>query len=79
MGLGYGFLPNLEYNLTLKPKGDGGLKVTGTHTAFPALEVWRYEDGKSPQLLYHHDASGMGFVGGLIGINRTIEVPDDDQ
>ena len=78
-GLLYGAAPNLEYNLTLKPTGDGGLKVTGTHTAFPSLEVWRYEDGKTPQLLYHHDASGSGFVRGLIGINRTVEIPDDDH
>ncbi|MBV8518282.1 MAG: hypothetical protein JO197_12865 [Acidobacteria bacterium] len=77
-GLLYGVAPNLEYDLTFEPTGDGGLKVTGTHTAFPSLEVWRYEDGKVPQLLYHYDASGKGFMGGLIGINQTIEVPEDE-
>lgn len=77
-GLLYGAAPNAEYNLTLRPTGDGGLKVTGTHTDFPSLEVWRYDNGKTPQLLYHHDASDKSFLGGMVGINRTVEVPDDE-
>lgn len=73
-GLVFGLAPNLEYNLSLTSKS-GGLSVEGSHTAFPSLEVWVYQDGKEPQLLYIYNAPAENFLEGNIDINRTFFIP----
>jgi hypothetical protein len=34
--------------------------VSGERTNYPSFEVWMYQDGASPTLLYHYDASRAG-------------------
>ena len=75
-GLLFGAAPNIGYNLTLKPTADG-LKVTGTHSGYPALEVWKYQDGQTPQLLYNYDPPAKDFVGATAAIGQTVAIPED--
>ena len=73
-GLLFGWAPDLAYDLTLSPTADGGLRVTGTHTAFPSLEVWQYDDGEAPRLIYQYNAPAQTFLQGLRDINIEMEV-----
>ena len=73
-GLLYGAAPNLEYDLTISTEGNGNMSVAGSHTAFPSLEVFAYQDGKEPQLVYVYNAPADDFVGGVMDINRTVKV-----
>jgi hypothetical protein len=76
-GLLFGAAPNIGYNLTLKPTADGNVKVTGTHSGYPALEVWKYQDGQSPQLLYNYDPPAKDFVGATAAIGQTVTIPEN--
>jgi RHS repeat-associated protein len=67
-GLAFGLAPDLTYEITLTPRLDGTLGVTGEHTAFPSFEVWSYKDGQPPELLYSYDAPAGGFVEGTFDI-----------
>ncbi len=73
-GLLFGAAPNLEYNLRLVPTQDG-FAVSGSHTRFPSLEVWVYENGKDPYAAYIYNAPAQGAVKGMVDINRTMVVP----
>lgn len=75
-GLLLGAAPNLEYDLVIAPGPSGELTVSGSHTAFPSLEVWVYEDRKEPQLIYAHEATADSFVEGVKDINRTVHIPE---
>ena len=78
-GLLFGAAPNIGYNLTLKPASDGGIKVTGTHSGYPALEVWAYRDGQRPQLLYNYDPTAKDVVGATAAIGETVQIPEGHQ
>jgi hypothetical protein len=73
-GLLYGAAPNLEYNLTIATEGNGNMSVSGSHTAFPSLEVFAYQDGKEPQQVYVYNAPADNFLDGVVDINRTVKV-----
>jgi uncharacterized protein RhaS with RHS repeats len=78
-GLLFGAAPNLSYNLTLTPTANGGTEVTGSHSAFPSLEVWKYSDGKQPQLIYHYDAPAKSTIEGIHDIMKTVKIPENDK
>jgi hypothetical protein len=73
-GLLLGLAPNLSYNLNLSQNASGEMSVTGTHSAYPSLEVWVYQDGKQPQLIYIYNASAKSVGDGLSAITTTIPV-----
>jgi RHS repeat-associated protein len=75
-GLLFGAAPDLKYDLLLAPKEGGGLSVSGTHTAFPSIEVWLYEDGKDPALVYSYDAPADSTAEGVADILRELEIPE---
>lgn len=54
--------PPVKYEFTLKLTRTGSVRITGKHTAFPALEFWRKIDGKSkgPELVYFYDPRKTG-------------------
>lgn len=52
-GLFLGLAPNASYDLTFVDTPDG-LRVSGYGTTYPNLEVWEYQDGASPQLLFYY-------------------------
>jgi RHS repeat-associated protein len=78
-GLLFGAAPNLSYNLTLTPTANGGTEVTGSHSAFPSLEVWKYSDGQQPQLIYHYDATAKSTMDGVHDIQETVKIPEKDK
>ena len=78
-GLLFGAAPNLSYNLTLTPTANGGTEVTGSHSAFPSLEVWKYSDGQKPQLIYHYDAPATSTSEGIHDILETVKIPEKDS
>jgi len=67
-GVLYGVAPDLEYDLDIYlSKTDveycGTRKIVqGSRTNFPSLEVWLYEDGKRPLLLYFFSAANRGLT-----------------
>jgi hypothetical protein len=73
-GLLYGAAPTLEYDLTISTGGKGNMSVAGSHTAFPSIEVFAYQDGKEPQQIYVYNAPADSFVEGVIDINRAVKV-----
>lgn len=77
-GLLFGTAPKISYDLMLQPTADGGVKVGGTHSGYPGLEVWMYQDGQKPQLLYSYDPPEKGFFGATRAIGQTVTVPEDE-
>jgi hypothetical protein len=59
---------------TISTEGNGNMSVAGSHTAFPSLEVFAYQDGKEPQQVYVYNAPADNFVDGVVDINRTVKV-----
>lgn len=40
------------------------MSVNGTHDGFPSYEIWIYEEGKDPRLLYgHRETNAMDLRG----------------
>lgn len=54
--------PPVKYEFTVKVTRVGSVRITGKHTAFPALEFWRQIVGKStgPELVYSYDPRKTG-------------------
>jgi len=51
------FAPSIGYDVTITSNCQGQLKVSGTHSAYPNLEIW--EDGHgAPQLIYDYEHGG---------------------
>jgi RHS repeat-associated protein len=59
--LGYDFDINLASILQVSCGAATGAVVTGFHTAFPAFEVWQYDDGQVPTQLYLYDPRRYGY------------------
>jgi RHS repeat-associated protein len=53
-GYGFGMAPDIQTNVTISP--DGSVSVSGT--TYPSVEVWEYQDGQPPQLLFNYNAAG---------------------
>ncbi|HJB22723.1 MAG TPA: DUF3238 domain-containing protein [Candidatus Jeotgalibaca pullicola] len=57
--------PPVKYEFTLKLTRTGSVRITGKHTAFPALEFWRKIEGKQngangTELVYFYDPRKTG-------------------
>lgn len=74
-GLLFGLAPELGYDLTITSTPSGDPSVEGSHTNFPSLEVWLYEDGEEPRLIYEHAAPADGLLDGLKDIHELVEIP----
>lgn len=73
-GLLFGAAPTLEYRFELLTDSDGGVSgLIGTHTSYPSFEVWVYEDGADPVLLYDYQATADGAAEGVRDITLGIE------
>jgi len=42
---------NYQFEITVEA---GNVSIAGSHDGFPSYEVWVYEDGKAPRLIYGH-------------------------
>lgn len=72
--------PPIKYEFTLKLTRTGSVRITGKHTAFPALEFWRKIEGKNngangTELVYFYDPRKTGDTpfSLLKGMNRTVD------
>ncbi len=51
------------------------LVLGGTHSGYPAFEVWAYQDGKAPDLLYVYNPSRKDAGGAMFNISFvTVDV-----
>lgn len=68
--------PPVKYEFTLKVTRVGSVRITGKHTAFPALEFWRNIEGKSkgPELVYSYDPRKTGDTPFSLGLGMTKSV-----
>jgi hypothetical protein len=66
--------PNLRLDFTIVPHKGQPATVIGTHSAFPSFEVWEYQDGRSPQLIYQYNAPATGAYSGLRDILYDVPV-----
>jgi RHS repeat-associated protein len=64
-GIGHsmGLSPDIKTNVDIGP--DGTVSVTGT--TYPSLDIWQYQSGQPPRLLFHYDATGGSPANLLLG------------
>jgi RHS repeat-associated protein len=75
-GLLFGQAPNASYDMTISVDKNGGAAVIGgTHSGYPALEVWSYRDGAAPDAIYTYNPARKDSFGGLFNISAvTVDV-----
>lgn len=48
---------SISYDLQVSVTKDGQVTVSGSHDGFPSYEVWAYQEGKEPRMIYGHSQS----------------------
>lgn len=67
---------NINYDFRIMVE-DGRIRgFRGEHDGFPSYEVWVYEYGKAPRLLYHHRETNVMDLRGCCDIKVNIQVND---
>ena len=75
-GLAFGKAPPLFDNFTIGVDKSGNAAVLGgKHSGYPAFEVWGYQDGKPPDLLYTYNPARKDGGSGIFNISFvTVDV-----
>ncbi|MGH7718859.1 MAG: DUF3238 domain-containing protein, partial [Gemmatimonadaceae bacterium] len=67
--------PQINFNVQLHVSADGTVTTAGgSHDGFPSYEVWSYQQGADPKLIYFHDQGSNWNAFRLFG-NGDTKVP----
>ena len=70
-GYGFGMGPDIQTNVNISP--DGSVSVSGT--TYPSVEVWKYQTGQPPQLMFNYNATGGNPLNLLNGVQPLQPSP----
>jgi hypothetical protein len=68
----------IDYNINLHVDAEGGVSLTGgSHDGFPSYELWEYQQGAAPKLLYDFNQGSSVNALKLFGCCDTKVVPKE--